>query len=276
MQVNDITDKYQNRLKDENLFIVLDRDGTVAPIVDDPKTVLPETTRESVIALSNCPGVLVGVLSARNLNQLTLDFGNNKIVLAGNYGLEIAYPDEGVFKHPKAVASIDNLQQTRDFLSQALKKYEGIILEDHGLTLCLHFHLFLQQDIEIVHAAVKEAKDRFSSLIFRRMPTSYEVLPNMDWSKGKALEKLDNWAKKHLDKWLYIYAGDSISDQPAFAFVNQKSGISIQIGEQENSKAKYQLANSFELLKLIEYIAELRNPIECVDKYGCANAKNPI
>ena len=83
------------------LNILLDYDGTLAPIASHPDlAVLPEATRKVLRHLSQMPSVSVCIMSGRSLANLKQMVAIDGITYAGSQGLEILHPDGSRFIHP--------------------------------------------------------------------------------------------------------------------------------------------------------------------------------
>jgi trehalose 6-phosphate synthase/phosphatase len=76
------------------LNLLLDYDGTLAPIVSHPDLALMSTeTRRVLTHLSQMPSVSVCVMSGRSLDNLRKMVAIDGITYAGSQGLEILHPD---------------------------------------------------------------------------------------------------------------------------------------------------------------------------------------
>src|SRR5687768_11691276 len=100
------------RLAGTPLVVMLDVDGTLAPIVEmfDQATVPPETQR-AVAKLVAEPGVHVALVSGRSAAVARRMVGVENLWVAGNHGFEIEGPngedfaDPGVFKFRDTIAT---------------------------------------------------------------------------------------------------------------------------------------------------------------------------
>jgi trehalose 6-phosphate phosphatase len=224
-----VVDLLQGKFKDRNIFVGLDRDGTIVPYAARPEAAKVDPELSALLnVLSEKPGICVGIISARSVAQLRGDFDVKKMFLAGNYGMEIACPRGEVHIQPFALEAVPSLKKVRDRLSKLVRM--GGILEDHGYSLCLHWHQVAVENVEIVKQEVAAMKHEFSSLQFSALPTSFEVKPLVVWNKGEALDQIFGKHAKLLGNSYPLYAGDSAADEPAFAWVNGKGGISIRVG----------------------------------------------
>lgn len=100
------------------LSLLLDYDGTLAPIAKHPDlAVMPTETKKVLERLANHPDVFIAIVSGRSVNNVKEMVGINGITYAGNHGLEILHSDGTKFVHPmpesqdaKVKALLKNLQ----------------------------------------------------------------------------------------------------------------------------------------------------------------------
>ena len=117
--------------------ILLDLDGTIAPIVERPNAVdIPASIRALLPTLSTRYGLLAFV-SGRALAELRRVVGLEGVAYSGNHGMELLLTDGRSFPPP----GID-LRSLRAFVTDwpadKLLPY-GIWLEDKGATLTFHY-----------------------------------------------------------------------------------------------------------------------------------------
>lgn len=87
--------------ENHKLALLLDYDGTLAPIATHPDlATLPLETKNVLQRLSNLTDVYIAIISGRNVNNVKSMVGINGITYAGNHGLEILHPDGSKFVHP--------------------------------------------------------------------------------------------------------------------------------------------------------------------------------
>lgn len=85
----------------QKLALLLDYDGTLAPIAPHPDLAhLPPETKNVIQRLSNHSDVFVAVISGRNVENVKKMVGIEGITYAGNHGLEILHADGSRFVHP--------------------------------------------------------------------------------------------------------------------------------------------------------------------------------
>jgi trehalose 6-phosphate phosphatase len=263
--LSDLLQAVDELLKHDELLIGMDRDGTLVPYANRPEeAVVTDALRRLVADLCARHGLVVAVLSARSAAQLRGDFDNASIVMAGNYGMEVVLPDGTECIQPYALSAVPMIKEVRDDLSELLDLENGLILEDHGYSLCLHWQNVPISRRDEVHRAISTTSDRFRDLKFRRLPTSYEVLPNIPWDKGFGMSFVDASTTRGVTtdaKRGLLFAGDTESDSPAFDYVNEHGGVSIRIGgDGDRLRAQHWLSDPSELHELLEYITQRRQP----------------
>lgn len=211
------------------VLIAVDRDGTLVPITDNPDdAIVPEAVKDRLRLLASFSCVTVAAVSARPVEKLALDFGEGALILAGNYGLEIQFPDGQWDIQAFALdARPDLMSVKQELLNDQFAKW-GVLVEDHLYTLCAHWHLTPEEARPYVHRFIRDLCQRFDSVKVIHRPTSYEFFPQMDWDKGHAMERINR--DLHGD-YFPIYFGDSDADECAFEWVNKHGGVSVRVGE---------------------------------------------
>src|SRR5205809_667549 len=87
----DHADQIRDRVTGRPLALLLDFDGTPAPIAPSPElAVLPDPVRETLRRLAGRRHVLVAVISGRSLDDIRRRVAVDGFVYAGNHGLEMA------------------------------------------------------------------------------------------------------------------------------------------------------------------------------------------
>ena len=85
----------------------------------------------------------------------------------------------------------------------------------------------------------------------------YELLPDVDWDKGKALLWLLATLRSGRPKARPIYIGDDRTDEDAFRALGQR-GVGILVSEQPRSTAaRYALKNPSEVERFLQELIEM-------------------
>lgn len=184
--------------------VLLDFDGTLAPIVEDPAAATPLLgTPEVLRSLSGAFG-LVAVVSGRPVSYLQahLPLGPE---LIGLYGLERASGDQ-VETHPEAAPWRRVIDDVAAAASAELP--EGVGVEHKGLSLTLHMRP-RPELAPLVDAWAAAAAAR-SGLHVRRARMSAELHPPVDADKGTVVDGL------LAGRSTACFVGDDVGDLPAF------------------------------------------------------------
>jgi trehalose 6-phosphate phosphatase len=176
--------------------ILLDVDGTLAPIVPRPElAAVPEETRNELGRLLGRYG-LVACISGRTGRDAARLVGLDGIVYVGVHGLEL---------EPEA-------ERWRDRLHAFAADVGWSQTEDKGLTVSFHYRG--APDEEAARAQLERVAEqaRSQALVPRFGRKVLEVRPPVDADKGTAVRKL--LAERGLRRALY--AGDDTTDLDAF------------------------------------------------------------
>ncbi len=245
----------------KELFIGLDRDGTLVPYKLTPDLAyVDKSVLEIIQLLTNINNTIVAIVSARGLNQLKKDFPFNNIVLAGSCGLEISYPDHKIITNETALQIQPLLSELIDRLKPLTKSKHKAIIENHGLTVCLHTKLISDRFIlKNIDKKVFALGKIFPQLKINKLETTYEFYPNINWSKGMAIEAIFEYLTLDFNQGLSIFVGDSQADESAYEVINNYKGISFKVIHNQNlSKAKILLNSEKALIDMLDQIARMR------------------
>ena len=241
----------------QNLFLFMDYDGTLTPIVSRPELALCSSkVKRHLEKLRDLPGVYLAIISGRTLEDLREKVGVLGIIYVGNHGLEIENPD-GRYKKILSSARTRELKRITQNLQNSLKEIPGILFEEKGPILSVHYRNvsqnFFEQISQILEEELQQWKDRWKMASGKMV---WEIRPKVDFHKGKAVrEILKTFPSQGL---LPIYLGDDQTDEDAFR-VLQGRGISVFIGPGRlPSEADFFLQNPDEVQEFLFRCLEVR------------------
>jgi len=237
-------------LRAHQLFLLLDYDGTLTPIVARPEqAVCPPGVKSILEKLRDSPRAMVAIISGRALEDLKGKVGVPGLTYVGNYGLEIENP-VGVHRKILSPQRRDELKQIRKSLETSLKAIPGIHFEEKGPILCLHYRNTPREAPGRVEEAVQNVLQGYSSRWqFSTGKKIFEIRPRMDFNKGKTIKELLH--RFSPAKVLPVYLGDDQSDEDAFRAI-QGQGIPVQVGPgMAPSAADYFLRDPNEVLDFL-------------------------
>jgi trehalose 6-phosphate phosphatase len=207
------------RLRPKRSAVLLDFDGTLAPIVDDPESAQLIEGAADILRRLARRFALVGVVSGRPVDFLTKIIPA-EVAVSGLYGLELARDGER-FDHAPAGAWREVVADVA--ASSRARGPAGMNVENKGLSLTLHYR---------THPEIAEAVGRWadtqasrSGLLVRPAKMSVELHPPVEVDKGSALLDLS----RTTDLRAAIYVGDDLGDLPAFSALDQLAAEGVHI-----------------------------------------------
>jgi trehalose 6-phosphate phosphatase len=235
---------WQDFLKDyraaPHRLLLADYDGTLARIVGRPEdAVLSAGVRQKLKDLAKKSRTSVGVISGRAIKELKSMVGIEGIYYAGNHGLEIEGPGLK-YIYPQAGTARATMKDLAAQLVEALGNIDGVIIQEKGLSVSVHYRLAKPEKEAAVTSAVKRiTAPRVVKGEIRVYPMKqlWEIRPPVDWDKGKAVEFIGNEIKANLklSRLLTIYLGDDTTDEDAFKVLHRPEGWSVYVGQENNS-----------------------------------------
>src|SRR6266536_3394483 len=232
----------------DELAIFLDYDGTLTPIVSQPdQAVLMDSTRTILRTLA--AKTPVAILSGRELKDVRKRVDIDRIVYAGSHGFDIA-GTRGLRKE-MATEFLPRLDMVEKELGSQLAGIAGARLERKRFSIAAHYRNVNEGDVPKIERAVSEVAARHRELRKMEGKKVYELLPDIDWDKGKAVLWLLEALGLERAKVRPIYIGDDRTDEDAFRALGQ-CGVGILVSEQPRSTAaRYALKNPAEVERFL-------------------------
>ena len=255
--------KLKTKFKNKFIYLFLDYDGTLTPIVDTPeKAVLHREVKEILKKLTINSKCKIAIISGRSLKDIKNKIGLNNIFYVGNHGLEI---EGGKIKFESRNSSEIKLiiRQIREDLSNRLSTFKGVFIEDKGLTLSFHYRLADKKGM----TSIKKIFDEVTHLYLTQNKIKinpgkmvYDIKPLVTWNKGTAVLLLLEQQRTLIreEPVIPIYIGDDVMDEDAFEVLKDK-GLTIFVGEPCKSKARNYLKDHTEVTKFLNQILEIQN-----------------
>lgn len=105
--------------KGERIALLLDYDGTLAPLASHPSLTVMEPDSEAALnQLSTLPNVFLAVISGRAANDVREKVAINNITYAGNHGLDILYANGTEFHYEVTTELKENFTKMVEELEQ--------------------------------------------------------------------------------------------------------------------------------------------------------------
>ncbi|WP_420967591.1 trehalose-phosphatase [Bradyrhizobium sp. B120] len=213
--------------------VLLDIDGTLLDFAPTPREVwVPPELATTLKQLHDRTGGALALVSGRSLNDIDLIFAPEQFPAVGGHGAEMRLqPDsEAVAAH---APPLDKELKRR--LAAIAKLSPGILLEDKGYSLALHYRLAPHAERAIYEAV---------SLIRAELPTApIEVLPGKSvceikhsgFTKATGVRELMTHEPFKGRRPFFI--GDDVTDETVFAIMPDFNGLSFSVGRRATGVA---------------------------------------
>ncbi len=242
-----------NILKNKNIFLFLDYDGTLVSIKDTPeKAKMSGSVRKVLKILTQKKKIKIGIISGRELKDLKKMVGIKNIICAGNHGFKISYLNKIIYTKRIKKNIYLKLKGLKSKIKNELCDEKGILFEDKKEIFSVHYRLvnIKRQAIIIkkIKRLIKKYK-KFYSLKYGKKVI--EIFPAIDINKGKAIK----WILKKFNNkrnFYPVYIGDDMTDEDAFS-VLKKNGLTVCVGN-KRTIAEYFLKNTKEVINFLKII----------------------
>ena len=237
----------------DRLAVFLDYDGTLTPIVSRPEDAwLSESMRQTLRSLA--ARLPVAILSGRDLDDVRGRVHVDGIVYAGSHGFDIV--GAGGLRRELGAAYLPVLDAAEAELRGALDEIPGAQLERKHFSVAAHYRNVDESEASRVAQAADAVAGKHRELRKINGKKVYELLPDIDWNKGKAVLWLLETLELERGNAVPIFIGDDRTDEDAFSAL-EKRGIGILVSEQPQvTAASYWLKNSEEVEQFLRAVIE--------------------
>ncbi len=248
-------DEIVERLRGKRPAVFLDYDGTLTPIVARPDlAVLSAGMRGTIERLTR--RCAVAVVSGRDRRDVARLVGLGSIFYAGSHGFDIAGPDGRERDYEDAARFRPALRQAEDELRGALAGIDGVLVEGKKFAIAVHFRLVADSDLAQVERAVDAAAARHPELRRTGGKKIFELRPDLDWDKGKAVLWMLDALGLDAPDVVPLYLGDDATDEDAFTALRDR-GIGILVAEAPpETAARYLLRDPAEVKVFLDRLVE--------------------
>ena len=248
--------------------IFLDYDGTLTPIVERPEdAVLAEETRAVLWRLADRYPVVV--VSGRGREDVARLVGLPGLVYAGSHGFDIQGPetDGEPLRHEPAREAEPAIREVTHALEARLSEVPGTQVEPKRFSVAVHYRRVPDDRLPEVEAAVDAElaahSGRSPGLRKSHGKKVFELRPDLDWDKGKAVL----WLLAALDldgpDVVPVYIGDDVTDEDAFRALAEREGglgrpggIGVLVAEEPRATAaRYRLRDPEAVRDVLERLA---------------------
>src|SRR6266403_441058 len=215
--------------------ILLDIDGTLLDLAPTPREVwVPPGLSTTLTHLLMRTSGALALVSGRSLNDIDLIFAPEQFPAVGGHGAEmrISTDSEAVATHAPPMD-----KELKRRLAAIAKLSPGILLEDKGYSLALHYRLAPHAE-KAIYAAV--------SLIRADLPNApIEVLPgkcvceikHAGFTKATGVREL--MKREPFKGRRPLFIGDDVTDESVFGIMPDLGGLAFSVGRHATGVADY-------------------------------------
>ena len=213
--------------------ILLDIDGTLLDLAPTPREVwVPPGLAKTLNRLHERTSGALALVSGRSLNDIDLIFAPEQFPAVGGHGAEmrVSIESESVATHAPPMD-----KELKRRLAAIAKLSPGILLEDKGYSLALHYRLAPHAE-KAIYAAV--------SLIRADLPNApIEVLPGKCVCEikhsgfTKATGVLELMSHEPFKGRHPLFIGDDVTDESVFAIMPDLRGLAFSVGRRAKGVA---------------------------------------
>jgi trehalose 6-phosphate phosphatase len=210
----------------DRLAILLDIDGTLLDIAPTPReVVVPPGLTETLVRVRDRLGGALALVSGRPITEIDEFFAPCKFVAVGGHGAEFRPVADGPVIAGRA-APLD--PEFRERLKQIAAFHPGVIVEDKGYSIALHYRKVPKDGVRLIH----DVKRAYASWADH----SYEMLfgkavleiKHANFNKGSGVRDLMTYSPFRGRAPIFI--GDDLTDEDAFDAMPEFKGEAMSVG----------------------------------------------
>ncbi|MEJ7811010.1 MAG: trehalose-phosphatase [Gemmatimonadaceae bacterium] len=250
------------RLDGNPLVVMLDVDGTLAPIAPRPDVAeVPTETRRAVAALAARDRVRIALVSGRAAADARRMVSVANAWVIGNHGYETVSPEGESLVDPQVASYRSVISQAARRLAPRLAPVRGVILEDKGWTLSIHYRLADPGMLPRVREAIEEAV-RALGLRLTEGKMVFEVRPPTRVDKGTAVLTLGLKLGGLGNGGSLVFVGDDQTDEDAFRALRlrARSAVTVRVTTDPApaTAAEFTLRDPPEVQSFLEWLLTTR------------------
>jgi trehalose 6-phosphate phosphatase len=252
------------RLDGSPLAVMLDLDGTLAPIAPRPQDArVPEATRAVLRELVGMPQVHLALVSGRSAGDAAWVASVEGAWVLGNHGAESRSPS-GDIAADEAVRPYEaSVSRAARALGRIEASTEGAILEDKRWTLSLHYRLVDPAAVPALLTVAREVAEA-TGLRVTEGKKVIELRPPVDIHKGTATVAFADRIGANAPDGAVLFAGDDRTDEDAFRALRRRkeSAVTVRVAgagdDPIDTNAEFALESPEALREALHWLAARR------------------
>jgi trehalose 6-phosphate phosphatase len=201
-------------------------DGTLLELARAPDAVhVASATLDLVHGVHVITGGALALVTGRSIEDVDQLFGGAPLPIAGQHGLE-RRDGSGVWTVDKN--GVEGLEVARRRLTDVADAFDGLLIEDKGRSLALHYRAAPQLESYVLDAVRSLGEDLGDEYAIQMGKYVVEFRP-AGTDKGEAIRAFMTEAP--FVGRTPVFIGDDVSDEHGFAVVNEMKGYAVKVGE---------------------------------------------
>jgi trehalose 6-phosphate phosphatase len=214
-----------------------DIDGTLVDIAPSPSEIVLERDLQTLIKqLCIAAGGAVALISGRSIRDVDSIFTDTNLPVAGQHGLERRSRTGKITRHDMMSEKLD---VARALLRATTVSHPGLLLEDKGLSLALHYRSNPSL-ASFAHRTMRNVAAEIGSEFAIQTGKRVVELKPSGKDKGDAVREF--MLEEPFCGRTPVFVGDDVTDEHGFLVVNSLEGHSVKVGRGATA-ARWRLDN---------------------------------
>ncbi|KAH7435446.1 hypothetical protein KP509_06G065500 [Ceratopteris richardii] len=263
----------------KQIFVFLDYDGTLSPIVEDPERAFMSDEMRNVVK-EVATFFVTAIITGRRREKVYEFVQLPELYYAGSHGMDIMGPlpqtSNGVKTYgTKTLDGTGNevvlfqpanditciMDEVYRLLEEKARKISGARIEHNKFCVSVHFRCVKEENWLHLAEEVNSVIKSYPNLYATQGRKVLEIRPSILWNKGRALEFLIRTLGFANRNGVFpIYIGDDQTDEDAFKVVaRRRHGLSILVSDSvKETHASHSLQDPNEVLKFLQHLVKWR------------------
>ena len=222
----------------EHCGFFLDIDGTLLDIADDPGLIRVDDGLVGLLKeLARASGGALALISGRSVADIDRLLADAGFCVAGQHGAERRDFSGTMHRHDVSRAALEEARRRFGLLAA---KHPGVVLEDKGVNLALHFRSAPGLRAEMQDAVRSLARELGGEFEVQLGKMVVELRPT---GKDKGAAIAEFLGEAPFRGRTPVFVGDDLTDEFGFQLINRVGGHSVKVGEGK-SAARWRLPDS--------------------------------
>ncbi len=233
----------------------LDIDGTLLALAATPAGVTVDSgLKQTLVQLRTATAGAIALISGRPIGEVDRLFAPLRLPIAGQHGMERRDHDGVLHRYATPSRRLDEI---RNRLAPLVARHPGLLLEEKGLTLAIHYRQVPSLGGHL-HRLLREWVNSAEDLRLQPGKMVVEIIP-MGRDKGSTITQF--MSETPFRGRIPVFLGDDVTDEYGFSVVNAMAGHSIKVGP-GRSAARWRLPDVHAVRSWLEQCANTLAPTE--------------